>query len=397
MSRAVEIYPLKRNIELALEKIRKDPHNADILTKYHIARVAEGISPARIHKCLVTLRLMSETLGMPFEKATKDDIVRLVVKLEGGDIVDWTKRDYRVILKHFFKWMKNWEDGFPPEVRWLKKTTGVENKRPILAKDLLTAEEKTALVSATQNSRDKALLEVFFESGRRMGEILTLHIGDIEFDEIGAKLSIHGKVGNDFTRIISSAPTLRNWVESHPLKHKPDAALWIGLGGKNKNKQISYAAARYVLSKIAKAAGITKRIHFYLFRHTRVDESLGKLTEAQQCMMFGWKFGSRMPATYMKRYGKHIDDAQAIMNGIEAVPRKTMQIQKPKICMRCKTENSAFSKFCTKCNESLDIQFGVEAEDRESKIRNLLSALLSDPQELEKLREFLAANYHRKA
>ncbi|MCA2003959.1 MAG: hypothetical protein QXE84_09010 [Candidatus Nitrosotenuis sp.] len=118
--------------------------------------------------------------------------------------------------------------------------------------------------------------------------------------------------------------------------------------------------------------------------------------EAKQCIMFGWKFGSRMPATYMKRYGKHIDDAQAIMNGIEAAPSKTMPIQKPKVCMRCKTENSAFSKFCTRCNASLDIQFGVEAEDRESKIRNLLSALLSDPQELEKLREFLAANYHRK-
>jgi site-specific recombinase XerD len=340
---------------------------------------------------------MSETLGMPFEKVTKDDIVRLIVKLESGNIADWTKRDYRVILKHFFKWMKNWEDGFPPEVRWLKKTTGAENKRPILAKDLLTPEEKTTLVNATQNSRDRALLEVFFESGRRMGEILTLHIGDIEFDEIGAKLSIHGKVGNDFARIISSAPTLRMWIESHPMKQNPDAALWVGLGGKNKNKQISYSSARYILRKLAKMAGIKKRIHYYLFRHTRIDESLGKLTEAQQCMMFGWKFGSRMPATYMKRYGKHIDDAQVIMNGIETTPKKIVPIQKPKICIRCKTENSAFSKFCTRCSTSLDIEFGVEAEAREAKIRNLLSALLNDPQELEKLREYLAANHHRKA
>jgi len=395
MRRADEIYTYKRQIENLLERIRQDPHNSKNLQRYYNARVADGISNARIHKCLCTLRLISETLAKPFEEATKEDLVKLIAHFETKPLAPWTKRDYRVIIKHFYKWLRNWEDGMPPEVRWIKKTTNAENKRPILPKDLLTQEEKTGLVRAARNPRDSALLEVLLESGRRLGEILTLHIRDVEFDEVGAKLSIHGKVGDDFARIISSAPALRNWFENHPMKDDPESPLWIGVIG-GKNRQIVYDTARSILLHIAKRAGIKKRIHFYLFRHTRVDETQGILTEAQQCMMFGWKFGSRMPATYMKRYGKHIDNAQAIMNGVTLPQVKTV-VTKPKECIRCRTENSPLSKFCYKCGESLEIKFGVEVEDRKKKIERLLDGLLKDPQELENLRNYLAERHNGKA
>lgn len=295
MSRASEIYPLKRMVERELAKINLDPYNSESLYKYYHSRVAEGIGLARICKCLNTLRQISKMLGKSFDNATKDDFVRLVSNLESGNLAAWTKRDYKMILKHFYKWLKNWEDGSPPEVRWIKKSGNVENKGPILPKDLLTPEEKTALLNATQNMRDRAFLEILFESGRRPEEILTLHRRDVEFDEIGAKLFVNGKVGSDTVRIISSVSALSTWLEKHPLRKDQDFPLWVGFGYSNKLKQISHAAADSFLKKIARRAGVKKRIFFYLFRHTRIDETQGILTEAPQCMMFGWKFGSRMP------------------------------------------------------------------------------------------------------
>jgi hypothetical protein len=225
---------------------------------------------------------------------------------------------------------------------------------------------------------------------RRLGEILTLHIKDIEFDTMGAKLSIHGKVGDDFTRIISSTAALKQWLAEHTTKDDPESSLWIGFGRSNRMKQITYAAARSILKKITKRSGIKKRIHYYLFRHTRIDESQGHLTESQQCMMFGWRFGSKMPATYMKRYGKHIDNAQAIMNGVTPSQIKPITTRPPQSCIFCKTENSPVSKFCCRCGKSLDIKFGVNIEDREIKIREMLHALITDPRELENLRNYLA-------
>lgn len=356
MSRATEIYPYRKAILSVREKIKKDQHNAATLERYYSARVAEGISPARIHKCLCTMSKISKVFGMQFEQATKDDIVRLVASLESEDLADWTKRDYRVVLKHFYKWLRNWEDGTPPEVRWIKKTRGAENKRPILPKDLLTLEEKLALLKATRHPRDRALLEVLMESGRRLGEILTMHIGDIGFDEEGAILSIHGKIGSDFSKIISSAPALAVWLNQHPLRDDPHAPVWVDIVGKNRNRQMPYSGATTMLRNRAKEAGIKKRIHFYLFRHTRIDESQGLLKESEQCNMFGWRYGSHMPATYMKRSIKHIGNAQRIMNGLVPGANPTAE-QKSKRCIRCSTVHSVASKFCMNCGMPLDLKF----------------------------------------
>jgi site-specific recombinase XerD len=382
------MYPLKRYVELELEKIGKDPYNAEIILKYYQARLADGISLARMHKCLWTVRRISKMLGKSFDGATKDDFVRLIAELEQSSFSDWTKMDFKVILKHFWRWFKNWEDGTPPEVRWIRRMKNPQSKRPILPKDLLTAEEKMKLLKATENPRDRALLEVLFESGRRLGEILTLRIRDIEFDEMGAKLFVNGKVGQDFVRIISSTPALSVWLDNHALSENPDSPVWIGLGWRNRTKQLSYGAAWSLLRKVSKRAGVNKRIFYYLMRHTRIDETQGILTEPQQCMMFGWKFGSQMPAIYMKRYGKHIDNAQAIMNGV--IPKaKAVEATKPRVCVRCNFDNSPISKFCNRCGAPLDLQLSMDLDQRKTMLDKLLYGIAAEPEKFEELREAL--------
>lgn len=390
VSRANEIYPFKKNMEKTLQRVSEDPNNKSDLLRYYHERVAEGISLGRTYKCMSTLLLISKKLGKPFSQATKGDLVQLVAELENSDLSAWTKRDYKVVLKHFFRWLKNCEDGTtPPEVRWIKKCGHVENKRPILPNDLLTNEEKMAMLRATQNVRDRALLEVMFESGRRTEEILTLHIGDIGFDNMGAKLYVNGKVGEDFVRIISSAAALGIWLDHHPRREDPDSPVWIGLNWSNSMEQMSYSAARSLIRKVARRAGIKKRVHQYLFRHTRIDETQGILTEAQQCMMFGWKFGSRMPAIYMKRYGKHIDNAQAIMNGLTPPKKEVIQILKPKVCARCKGDNSPASKFCNKCGNPLDLQAVATVDESKKKVEALIDRLVQNPDKFEKLLEMI--------
>jgi integrase/ribosomal protein L40E len=386
MSRAVEIYPYERDLRNEIKKIKSDPYNSEHLMRYYNSRIAEGISKGRILKCMCTIRRISQMLGKSFSDATKDDFVRIVAEIEQSNLADWTKRDCKVVLKHFYKWFRNWEDGSPPEVRWIKKTRSAENKKPILPQDLLTPEEKMALIRATQNPRDRALIEVCAESGRRVGEILTLHIKDVQFDSIGAKLFINGKVGEDFARIIASAPTLSCWLNQHPLRDNPDAPVWVGLGRSNKHKQITYPVAKEILKRLAKRAGIKKRIFFYIFRHTRVDETQGILTEPQQCMMFGWKFGSQMPAIYMKRYGKHIDNAQSIMNGIKSIQKTETNLQKPSICARCNSQNSYSSKFCDKCGMLLDVSAVAEIDHKKMMLDRLLYGIVSEPEKFEELR-----------
>lgn len=196
-------------------------------------------------------------------------------------------------------------------------------------------------------------------------------------------------MGQDYVRLISSAPSLAVWLDHHPRRDDPDAPVWVGYGPYSRSEMLNYAAARKMLADAAKRAGIKKRIHFYLFRHTRIDETQGRLTEAQQCMMFGWKFGSRMPGVYFKRSGKHIDNAQAIMNGDAKPAEAKAAAIRPKGCSRCKSDNSPVAQFCSRCGNVLDVQTAVKMDEARSLVEGVITKLADDPAKMEKLVKLL--------
>lgn len=47
---------------------------------------------------------------------------------------------------------------------------------------MLTNVEVKELLGATNNIRDKFLIQLLYETGLRIGEVLSLRIGDIKFD-----------------------------------------------------------------------------------------------------------------------------------------------------------------------------------------------------------------------
>ena len=179
MNRANEIYGYERTLTRLLADISKDHYNAEILQKYYQSRVAEGLSQARIIKCLSTLRLISKSISKPFSNTTKDDIIRFIGEIEQRNISPWTKHDYKIIFKIFYKWLLGTEN-YPPEVRWIKVSSNIPNN--LQKKDLLTVEEVQKIADCATSLRDKAFIWVLFESMRRLGEILSLKIGNVEFD-----------------------------------------------------------------------------------------------------------------------------------------------------------------------------------------------------------------------
>lgn len=102
-------------------------------------------------------------------------------------------------------------------------------------------------------------------------------------------------------------------------------------------------------------------------------------------MMFGWRFGSRMPGTYFRRYGKHIDDAQAIMNGIVPRQKQIAPALAPRTCVKCRFHNSPASKFCNKCGNVLDSTTVLKIEANRKEVEKLLDRLAENPEKLEKL------------
>ena len=388
MSDANGIYNYERILSRELSKIKEDPFNAEILFKYYRSRVAEGLSLARIIKCLNTLRLISKSLVKPFVEATKEDIENFIVKIEERSFSQWTKQDYKIILKKFYKWLRD-SENYPPEVRWIRVSRNIPSK--LQKKDLLTLEEIQKIADCTTNIRDRAFIWVYFESMRRLGEILSLKIGNVEFDDLGARLAIYGKMGRADARVITSTTFLASWLNIHPLKENPDAPVWVTLNRKGKYKQLTYGTVRSMLKDCAQRAGIKKRVWLYLIRHSRITPASKVLSYSLLCSTAGWKQGSRMPSVYVHLAGEDVDEAQCILNGITNFEKKD-ELLRPKICKKCDTKNSSDSKFCNKCGFPLDYETAVKMDEVRTKLDRLLDKLTEDPQKLNKLLELIESS-----
>jgi site-specific recombinase XerD/ribosomal protein L40E len=401
MKAEIDIHNYDKRLKSILEKIMNskelDETNKLDIIKFEKQCQAEGISSGRIVKYMYTLRNLALLLKKPFREATKDDIINVVGKIESRrDYTDWTKHDYKVTLKKFYRWLRGFEKpDYPEEVKWIKTT---KKKGEILPEEILTQEEIEKMAKVTDNLRDKAFILTLYESGCRVSELLTLKIKNVDFDDYGAVLIVRGKNGMRRVRIIASEPELRNWLDNHPFKNNPEAFLWIVLGTRNKFEVMSYAAVNHLLRRLAERAGIKKKVNPHAFRHARATHLANQLTEAQLKQLFGWTQSSKQTATYVHLSGRDIDEALLQLHGLEVEKKKEAKF-KVRICPRCGEKNSPVAKYCQKCSFILDAKIALEREERIARAGKILDYIIEHEEyrkELEKLFEKIGKEKLRK-
>ena len=137
-----------------------------------------------------------------------------------------------------------------------------------LPEDILNKDEIERLLNNAPNARDRALVATLYESGMRRGEIFSLHIKNIYFDENGCSVTIpKGKTGARRIRLVFAASFLRDWLNVHPLKENREAFVFCSL--KEPFGVLSDAGWRDQIMKIAKKANVQKRVNMHSFRHAR--------------------------------------------------------------------------------------------------------------------------------
>jgi len=378
-----DVYRYPRRLELALNQLKSSTtitaRNREAILKFYEECVAQGLSTPRVIRLIQILSKLSVLLGKNFESTTRDDIVKVVAKIERENYSDWTKQSYKVGLKKFYKWLRRTEGDYPPEVKWIKVTSKRNNN--MLPEELLTEDEVKRLAEAADNPRDRALVLVLYETGCRAGEILSLRVKHVTVDEHGGVLVVMGKTGMRRIRIIASQPAVTEWLNNHPLRNDPEAPLWLVIGTKNKNEALTYEAFRMALQRLTERASIKKRVHPHLFRHSRASHLATNLTEAQMGYYLGWTPGSKMPAVYVHLSGRDVDKTLLKMQGIEVGEEESGEAKlKVRVCARCKEKNSPTSRFCSRCGSPLDVQTALQVEDERTKADELMSRLLSDPE-----------------
>jgi integrase len=302
----------------------------------------------------------------------------------------WTKRDFKIILKKFYKWLRENEGQnyskyeYPDEVKWIN--TGKKQNKKKLPQELLDLDDIKKLAENTNNLRDRGLILLLYESGGRIGEILNIKIKDLENDKYGSLITLSGKTGPRKIRIIASSPAINNWLLEHPNRNNKNAFIFCGIWGKKRGEEISYNTINKLLKETAEKAEINKPVNPHHFRHSRATKLAKNFTESQLCEYLGWIQGSKEAATYVHLSGRDMDKAVLSMHGIIDRDEEENNRFTTINCPRCKTRNPPGSSFCSNCSLGLDLKSVKSFEKtKDDFVTNLLNIIQDDELKLKTL------------
>ena len=339
---------------------------------------ADGMKPASITKDLFSLRFIGRNIKKNFRDANKKDIIRVKSSIEAQNWTDKTKHNHGVALKKFYKWLYGLEEKgqYPKVVSWVETTE--KKSRDRLPEEFVNEDELERMMQAADNQRDKAFTLLLFETGARIGEMLNVKIKHIVFEESIGLIMLNGKTGMRRCTIVASVPILAQFIDVHPLKNDPDSFLFLTkhnrMNGSKGYVQLTYAGANKVLKALAERAGIKKRIHPHLFRHSSATRAAKFLTEAQMKAYYGWTRGSDMPGLYTHLSQRDVQDSILKMNGIDTGVKHQVKAT-IMVCRACKNRNSPGSKFCNVCGTILTLEHAMT-------VNTLLQSVLSKAPEL---------------
>ncbi len=363
----IDINNTVARLERQLERLREDTEliaaNRSLILEFDAYAASIGIGESRRCKYLGLLQWLSRSLGRPFRDATREDIARIVGEVEASGYAEWTKADRKIVMKRFYKWLKGNDESFPPEVKWIR--CRMKNRLVKMPEDLITEEEVRKMADASRKPRDKAFVQVLYESGCRIAEVMTLQIKNVAFDDYGAVLRVTGKTGERRIRIVASAPALALWIDYHPYKTEPEAYVWARNLHKGAPDMLpfSYMVAKNLLTELADAAGVRKKVNPHAFRHARATVLANKLTEAQLKEHFGWVQGSDMASVYVHLSGRDVDNAILGVYGLNQDQKKEADRFRPQLCPRCSTTGSPGSKMCNRCGHAFSADVATQKEE----------------------------------
>ena len=377
--RHMDIHNYKRRLEKTLSNIGESAiseSNKLAILDFHDSCLTEGMSICKIERYLYDLHRFALMLKSDLKAATQKDIQRIAAEIEKKEWTAQSKLTFKMMIRKFYKWVDGIYErgGCSERVKWLKCTAKNGLKLP---EELLTEDEIKSMINGCENSRNRALIAALYESGCRVGEIGSMKMKNISFDEYGMKVIVSGKTGSRMVRLINSVPYIQAWLNEYPFNKNPDSFVWV----KGNGHPMTYTRMSSIIKDIAKRAGIKKRIYPHLFRHSRATYLAKHLTEAQMKDYLGWTQSSKMAAIYVHLSGRDTDMAILKLNGVKVEQEKNQNALKPKECPRCKNSNEATNMFCKICGMVLDEQAKLELMKKDlqrEKADNFMDSLMND-------------------
>jgi integrase len=339
-----------------------------------------------------------------FKKATRRDVEDFIlnytaVKTQWGKgrkpvgvkaQPSWCRRNFIIaVFQALYKWLYRDSDVVPEQIRNINqlriKPRLEERSRVRHPKELLSEVEVIKLLKACDSGesqlivkRNRCLIALLYESGARLGEILSLKIEDCMPTDYGFKVFVHGKTGRRGIPIITASNYLKEWLDVHPLGEDKEAPLFVTT--ENPIRPLTEVSVRFIIRSLAKHAGINKRMYPHLFRHSRATQLAGMVTEPFLRKIGGWSPTSSVVYQYLHLSESDVESQLKRIYGIEEKPAEML---KPLECPFCKEHNPPHLTFCRRCGRPLKPQTVLNELDQAHRVNQEVDELKAKLSRLE--------------
>jgi site-specific recombinase XerD len=192
---------------------------------------------------------------LKMEDFSKESVVRFLAKLEADGKSISTRNQRLAAIKSFFGYVKY---SYPEYLDLAADILSMRmKKQPEAVVNYMSAEAVSCLLRKPKSDtkegyRDMLILTLLYDSGARVSEVTTLHVGDIRLQK-PATIVLHGKGGKDRIAPLSekTVALLRAYFEKEKLtsSEKQDKHLFVNHSG----NQLTRAGIAYILKKYVEA------------------------------------------------------------------------------------------------------------------------------------------------
>ena len=267
---AKELYALQIVLQKKLNTQNNQTYpytNIEYMDMFISAKRIEGCSERTLSYYKATIEHMLSIIVTPLRQVNTDDLRAYLVEYQLRNNCSKTTVDnIRRNLSSFFSWLEAEDYIIKSPIRRIHKIrTGSK------VKETLSEECIERLRDSCLHIRDLAMIDLLYSTGIRVGELVNLNIGDINFEE--RECIVYGK-GNKQRKVYFDAKAkvhLKRYLEQ---RNDYNEALFVTLDSPFERLKISGVEIR--LRKLGRLALLDQRVHPHKFRRSMATRAIDK-------------------------------------------------------------------------------------------------------------------------